>query len=260
MRTMSNMNKSLSAMIGMVLVAFLIVFATVGCGGSSPTEPTPYPTPTPTPTVGPTPTPIPGVISVTPISASPASGSTLVIGQMAGVDVRVSGVTSGTLSAIPSEDGVNPSLFATRNPAPISGAGTVSLGFTMQAAKKTVAILFYYTPPGGQMTLVPGVIYRVEYTWTNPTLVVSIGPGGVFSPRDSGTVARGTVITYRNDDSVPHQPESIDVVMVFCPALFNGDSCTMTTRNNTGAALRVGVRDLHGPNPSAEVHSFTVSP
>lgn len=47
---MSNMNKSLSTMIGMVLVAILITISFAGCGGSSPTEPKdPLPTPTPTP-------------------------------------------------------------------------------------------------------------------------------------------------------------------------------------------------------------------
>ena len=268
MRTMSNMNKSLSTMIGLVLVAILIVFATVGCGGSSPTEPAPYPTPTPTPTPNPTPgptptptpTPQPGIITVTPLSASPVSGSTLVIGQRVTVNVSVSGVTSGTLAALPSTDGVSPSSSGDGVTVPISGAGIVALAFRMNAPGKTVAVLFSYTPSGGHPTIVPGVIYRVEYTWINPTLVVSIGSGGVFTPRDLGTVARGTVITYRNDDTIPHQPVSINTGMVDCPGIFNGEVCTVTTFNNTGAALRIGVRDTQNSDPNAEVHSFTVNP
>ena len=261
---MSAMNKSKYFMIGVAITAVLITIATVGCGGSSPTEPTPLPTPTPGPTPGPTPsptpTPQPGVISVTPMSASPASGATLLIGHRVTVNLNVSRVTSGIMAALPSTDGVSPSASGDGVTVPISGPGVVALAFRMNAPGKTVAVLFSYTPSGGQAIIVPGVIYRVEYTWTNPTLVVSIGAGGVFSPRDSGTVARGTVITYRNDDSVPHQPVSINTGMVDCPGLFAGEVCTVTTFNSTGAALRIGVRDTQNADPNAEVHAFTVSP
>ena len=45
---MTQSNRSLRNMIVMAVVAILISFAFVACGGSSPTEPGPLPTPTPT--------------------------------------------------------------------------------------------------------------------------------------------------------------------------------------------------------------------
>lgn len=95
MRTMSNMNKSLSAMIGMVLVAFLLAFVTVGCGGSSPTEPTPYPTPTPNPT----PTPGPSNLGIVPTSATIAAGTTHQFSANGGTGSYTWTATGGTLSA-----------------------------------------------------------------------------------------------------------------------------------------------------------------
>lgn len=95
MRTMSNMNKSLSTMIGLVLVAVLIAFATVGCGGSSPTEPAPYPTPTPNPT----PTPGPSNLTIQPITATIAAGTTHQFDAFGGTGSYNWIATGGTLSA-----------------------------------------------------------------------------------------------------------------------------------------------------------------
>lgn len=250
--------KSMFNMIVVAVVAVLISMTFVGCGGSSPTEPTPLPTPTPNPTPNPTPTPQPGVITITVTSLNPPSGSTLVVGQRVGVSVRVSGVSSGNLVAYPSEDGVT-ALLADDS-AVITGSGVVACSFTVQSPRKTIAVLFTYTPPGGQPTPIAGSTYQATYIWTSPTVVVSIGPGGVFSPRDSGAVANGSVLTYRNDDTVPHQPFSPGSSVVSCPGFFPGGVCTVTVRNYSGSPTRISVSDLQATDPLAEVHSFTVSP
>jgi hypothetical protein len=134
----------------------------------------------------------------------------------------------------------------------------MSIGFTMSRVGKTAAILFYYAPPGGAQKLVSS--YPVVLNWTEPTLVVSIGAGGVFTPRDSGTVGNGATITYRNDDTATHQPHSPDSSVVSCPGLFPGEVCTVTARNYSGTPTRISVSDLHATDPLKEVHSFTVSP